>query len=315
MHRRLAAGLAAALVLAATAACGDDSSSDDASAGADIPGLTVSGELGEEPTVETTGDFEVGELTSERVIEGDGDEVTESSVVRARIAIYDNEGSLVQGNFKENEPTQIDFSQDAGVAVQELVGQVIGSRVVVAAPVTEVAGEQGAPDVGLEPDESMFFVFDLLEMAPPLPTGPEGEAVDPPADAPKVESDGDTVTGLDFSDAPSEQPTEFQAIPLVEGTGPAVKENAQITVNYFGTVWGKGDEPFDSSFERGEPATFPLAKGSLIDGWVKGLVGVKEGSRVMLVIPSDLGYGDAGQPPDIPGGATLVFVIDVLRAE
>ena len=86
-----------------------------------------------------------------------------------------------------------------------------------------------------------------------------------------------------------------------EGEGPAVKEGANITVNYFGAVWGKGDDPFDSSFERGSPATFQLAKGQLIDGWVQGLAGVKEGSRVMLVIPADLGYGDAGQPPDIPG--------------
>jgi peptidylprolyl isomerase len=180
--------------------------------------------------------------------------------------------------------------------------------------VTYVAGPQGAPDAGLDPDESMLFVFDILKILPPIATGPSGKSVTPPADAPKVKAEGDKVTGLDFSAAPKKQPTKFQVIPLVEGTGPAVKENANITVNYLGTVWGNGDKPFDSSFDRGQPASFQLAKGSLIDGWVKGLVGVKQGSRVMLVIPADLGYCYAGQPPKIPGGATLVFVIDVLSA-
>ncbi len=310
MLRRTAAALVAALVLTGTAACGDDS---DASGGENITGVSVSGALGKEPKV-TTKKFDVKKLTSAELVVGDGDEIDEKSVVSARIGIFDSDGKLVQGNYDANEPQQIDLASETGPAVKELIGSHIGSRVAVAAPVTDVAGAQGAPQVGLEPDESMLFVFDILKALPPVPTGPEGKAVDPPADAPKVEADGDKVTGLDFSSAPKKQPTKLQVIPLVEGTGPAVKEGDNLKVNYFGAVWGKGDKPFDSSFERGSPADFQLSKGSLIDGWVQGLVGIKQGSRVMLVIPADLGYGDAGQPPDIPGGATLVFVIDVLQA-
>ena len=126
-----------------------------------------------------------------------------------------------------------------------------------------------------------------------------------------VENDGD-VTGIDFSDAPSKAPKEFEVIPLIEGEGPKVKEGDSISVDYFGIVWG-GKEPFDESYSR-EPASFGLTKGGLIDGWVQGLDGVTVGSRVMLVIPSELGYGEQGSPPDIPGGATLVFVVDVLGA-
>lgn len=312
MRRRLAASLVAALVLTGTAACGEDSKKK--AEAEDITGVSVTGDLGKEPKVATT-KFSVKKLTSAEVIVGDGDEIKAESIISARVGIFDSEGKLVQGNYSESEAQQIQLGNAQLPAyVKEVVGAHEGSRVVVAGPVTEIAGPQGAPQAGLEPDESMLFVFDIIEIEPPAASGPSGKAVDPPADAPKVEADGDDVTGLDFSDAPSKQPTEFEAIPLVEGTGPAVKENANITVDYFGAVWGKGDKPFDSSFERGTPATFQLAKGSLIDGWVKGLVGVKEGSRVMLVIPADLGYGDAGQPPDIPGGATLVFVIDVLKA-
>lgn len=313
MRRRLAASLVAALVLTGTAACGEDAKKDD---GGTITGVSVKGDLGKEPKV-TTKKFDVKKVTTAELVVGDGDELDDTSVISARIGIFDSDGKLVQGNYDANEPQQIDLSQDSGPAVKELIGTHIGSRVVVAAPVTDIAGEQGAPQVGLEPEESMLFVFDILKALPPVPTKPEGKEVDPPADAPKVKSEGGSdgkVTGLDFSDAPKKQPTELQVIPLIEGTGPAVKENDNLKVNYFGTVWGKGDDPFDSSFARGSAADFQLAKGSLIDGWVKGLVGVKQGSRVMLVIPADLGYGEAGQPPDIPGGATLVFVIDVLQA-
>lgn len=314
MRRRLAAGLVAALVLTGTAACGDD-----AKKGGDaekLSGVTVTGDLGKEPKVKTD-KFDVKKLTSAEVVVGDGAKIDKKSVLSARIGIFDSDGKLVQGNYGQGQPQQINLASDTGPAVQALIGSHAGSRVAVAAPVTDVAGPKGAPDAGLDPGESMLFVFDILKILPPIASGPSGKAVTPPADAPKVKTEGGNdgkVTGLDFSSAPKKQPTTFKVIPLIEGSGPAVKENASITVNYFGTVWGKGDKPFDSSFERGQPATFQLAKGSLIDGWVKGLVGVKQGSRVMLVIPADLGYGDAGQPPNIPGGATLVFVVDVLSA-
>jgi peptidylprolyl isomerase len=156
-------------------------------------------------------------------------------------------------------------------------------------------------------------VFDVIEQVQPPLDGPEGEPVDPPADAPAVVEEDGKVTGLDFTDAPAKPPKELQVIPLVEGEGAEVAEDDQLTVDYFGAVYGE-TKPFDDSFSRGEPTTFGLSKGSLIDGWVEGLQGVTVGSRVLLVIPPDQGYGKKGQPPAIPGGATLVFVIDVLGA-
>jgi peptidylprolyl isomerase len=311
MRRRLAASLVAALVLTGTAACGDDA--DKKAEGDTITGVSVKGDLGKEPKV-TTKKFDVTKLTSAETVVGDGDEVDAKSVVDTRIGIFDSDGKLVQGNYSDNEPQQIDLSNAQLPAyVKEIIGAHDGSRVVVAGPVTEIAGPDGAPQVGLEKDESMLLVIDILDIKPPVaPLKPGAPLKD--GEEPKVKSEGDKVTGLDFSDSPEGQPTAFKSITLKKGDGPAVKEGAEITVNYFGAVWGRGDDPFDSSFERGEPATFTLAKGQLIDGWVKGLVGVKQGSRVMLVIPADLGYGEGGQPPDIPGGATLVFVIDVVKA-
>ena len=70
--------------------------------------------------------------------------------------------------------------------------------------------------------------------------------------------------------------------------------------------------PFDESFS-GEPLTSPLS--GLIQGWSIGLTGVKVGSRVLLQIPPDFGYGAQGSPPSIPGNATLWFLIDVLEVQ
>ena len=314
MRRRLATASALVLAVTGLAACGSDSGSDSdgGSSGGSIDGLTVSGEFGEEPKIEIDG-MDVSDVETAVAIEGDGAEMTEDTAALYRFVIANGKtGETVASNYQDNSPQQLVMSQEAEVITDSVDGESIGSRILLAMPVKELLGEQGAPQVGLGPDDDLVMVIDLIDEAEAPLTGPEGEDVDPPADAPKVvEKDGD-VTGIDFSDAPSKAPKEFEVIPLIEGEGPKVKEGDSITVDYFGVVWG-GDEPFDESYSR-EPASFGLTKGGLIDGWVQGLDGVAVGSRVMLVIPAELGYGEQGSPPDIPGGATLVFVVDVLGA-
>ncbi|MGC1215659.1 MAG: FKBP-type peptidyl-prolyl cis-trans isomerase [Micromonospora sp.] len=99
---------------------------------------------------------------------------------------------------------------------------------------------------------------------------------------------------------------------LVKGKGPEVKAGQQITTNYVGVFYKDGKQ-FDSSWDRGEPATFPIGVGQVIKGWDQGLVGVPVGSRVQLDIPGDLAYGNqsvGGRP-----GGPLRFVVDILAAQ
>jgi hypothetical protein len=134
-----------------------------------------------------------------------------------------------------------------------------------------------------------------------------------PAWAPGIvtNAEGD-VTGLDFTDTP--EPTgELEVATVTEGDGPPVEAGQTLTVDYFGAVYG-ADAQFDDSYSRGEPATFPIGVGSLIQGWDQGIPGTPVGSRIIMMIPPDLGYGAAGSPPAIPGDSTLYFVIDVIEA-
>jgi peptidylprolyl isomerase len=120
---------------------------------------------------------------------------------------------------------------------------------------------------------------------------------------------GDVSADL-ADDAP---PCDLQISDVVVGTGAAAVAGSAVEVKYVGAFYGTGEE-FDSSWSRGADETLPvtLGTGSVIEGFDTGITGMQVGGRRMVVIPSDLGYGPAGQGP-IPGGATLVFVIDLVQ--
>jgi FKBP-type peptidyl-prolyl cis-trans isomerase len=103
-------------------------------------------------------------------------------------------------------------------------------------------------------------------------------------------------------------PDGLQYKVIKDGTGTTPKATDTVSVHYRGTlVDGK---EFDSSYKRGEPATFPV--NGVIKGWTEALQLMKVGSKWQLFIPSALAYGDTGAPPDIMPGATLVFEVELL---
>jgi FKBP-type peptidyl-prolyl cis-trans isomerase FkpA/FKBP-type peptidyl-prolyl cis-trans isomerase FklB len=92
------------------------------------------------------------------------------------------------------------------------------------------------------------------------------------------------------------------------GAGASPKAADTVTVHYHGTL--TNGAVFDSSVQRGQPASFPL--GQVIPCWTEGLQRMKVGEKGRLVCPSDLAYGDRGRPPQIPPGATLIFEVELL---
>jgi peptidylprolyl isomerase len=99
---------------------------------------------------------------------------------------------------------------------------------------------------------------------------------------------------------------------VVEGSGPPAKAGDKLTMKYVGALYATGKQ-FDASWDRGQDFPFTLGAGSVIQGWDEGMIGMKAGGRRQLVIPPDLGYGDQGAGADIPPGATLIFVVDLVK--
>jgi peptidylprolyl isomerase len=100
---------------------------------------------------------------------------------------------------------------------------------------------------------------------------------------------------------------------LIKGTGKEAQAGKTITVNYVGVLYKNG-KVFDASWKRHTPFSTPLVgpPSGVIQGWVKGIAGMKVGGRRELIIPPSLGYKAAGSPPTIPPNATLIFVVDLL---
>jgi FKBP-type peptidyl-prolyl cis-trans isomerase FklB len=93
-----------------------------------------------------------------------------------------------------------------------------------------------------------------------------------------------------------------------EGTGLQPKATDMVTVNYRGTLID-GTE-FDSSYKRGQPATFPV--NGVIKGWTEALQLMKKGAKYQLVIPSNLAYGERAMGPDIGSNSTLIFEVELM---
>jgi FKBP-type peptidyl-prolyl cis-trans isomerase len=107
----------------------------------------------------------------------------------------------------------------------------------------------------------------------------------------------------------SPAPTVLTGQDLVVGTGATAAATDMVNVQYVGALYSTG-KVFDASWTDNGPASFPLS--GVIPGFKDAIIGMKVGGRREIVIPPAFGYGAAGQPPSIPGNATLIFVIDLL---
>ncbi len=319
------------------AACGDDGGEDvvvadeedAAAAGVDeatpaiepaeddpsLDAITVEGAFGEAATVTFEPPFE-SETTVRRVLEeGDGDPLEAGMTVSFRnVAVNGRDGNVFDDSFEgDTDATLVmDESQIIPGLVRGLAGVPVGSRVVIAvAPADGFEPRGGIPDAGVEPGDTVIFVIDVLDASVPL-TRAEGEAVEPPEGLPTVELAENGAPTITLPEG--EPPTELVAEPLIQGDGPVVEEGQTLSAHYTGVIWD-GGEQFDSSWDRGEPSSFPIGVGGVIAGWDEALVGQKVGTQMLLVIPPDQGYGPEGnESAGIEGTDTLVFVVDILGA-
>jgi peptidylprolyl isomerase len=125
-------------------------------------------------------------------------------------------------------------------------------------------------------------------------------------------------------EAPAMQEIEpgLSFVDSIVGTGEEVQYDSFVAVHYTGWLYdvekGEKGKMFDSSVQRGEPIAFPLGRSYVIQGWDKGVPGMKVGGKRTLLIGPEMGYGERGNPPVIPANSTLIFdveVVDLPRVE
>ncbi|MQY06502.1 FKBP-type peptidyl-prolyl cis-trans isomerase [Actinomadura macrotermitis] len=284
------------------------------------PQIKVTGAFAKELKVSIPKDLQPGnKLKVTTPVKGNGAKISEGDTIFAKYAFYqwgkgDGKKSTskeVNSSFKEPQVRPLVIGKSGVKGVDKgMVGQTAGSRVVLQIPPSQGFGEQ-AEQVGLGPKDSVVFGMDVLAVVPKnaTPSGTEQKLTDKnlpkveagkPGEAPKV-----TVPKVDA-------PDKLQIKPLVVGTGPALVKGDNAVVNYQGQLWRDG-KVFDSSWQSGAAAQFPIGTGGTVPGFDKGLLGQKVGSRVLLVLPPKEGYGDKGNPQaGIKGTDTLVFVVDII---
>jgi FKBP-type peptidyl-prolyl cis-trans isomerase len=100
---------------------------------------------------------------------------------------------------------------------------------------------------------------------------------------------------------------------LKEGTGPVVHNEQTITMHYTGTL--TDGTVFESSRTRNQPVEVKIGVGQAIRGWDMGIPGMRVGERRKLTIPPEIGYGPGGKPGKVPSNATVIYDVEVLKAE
>ena len=309
--RRLSAALLPLVLATTLVACGSDDSSDGGGdAAGTVHGITITGDIGSAPEVKWDGKLDVDKTETTVVSEGDGDTIEDGDQVQVNLWIgngYTQKQAYSSYDEGGQEETVTANDQLAPVFKDAVLGQKLGSRVAVTATGADAFGEAGNTSIGIAPTDTVLLVVDLMgEFTPPAPKDV------PSSQMPKiVEKDG-KVTSLDFTGLPEPKADgDLLRTVVKKGTGETLSLDSTVTAEYLGMVYG-AKKPFDESYSSDATITRPLRE--LVSGWTYGLEGLKVGSRVLLQIPPDLGYG-SGEKPGIPANSTLYFVLDILSAE
>lgn len=316
--RKTSAALAT-LALAAVALTGctsapafDGAACDRAASTSGIEDLAqISGDIGTKPDVDLFTPVGAQKSTFGDVTVGDGRALTSSS----QSAVF--EFSLFSG--KTGEPiagTAYDEDEEQLVSVgywaqtvpafgAALECATEGSRVLsVVSP--EDFGAQNLSGFGLEKDEPVVAVFDVVKV---FPNRAEGALqYNDAAGMPTVVRAADGRPGIIVPDSAAPKDLEVQT--LIKGEGDKIAEDDKVLVNYTGVLWADRTV-FDSSWDK-QPATFDMA--GVIPGFTQGLTGQTVGSQVLIVAPPELGYGEQGSGA-VPPNSTLVFVVDILAID
>lgn len=314
-----AVGLGAATLTACSPSDDGDTGRDNASAAGCVESgdaseaVSVSGELGSAPEVSFDGPVDAASTERTVVIEGDESDMAETGdTVTVSYTLYNGTtGEEIESTGHAEDSDRVPFALDESLIfsgiVRALTCSVEGERLVAAIAPDDAFGEGGNSSLGVDGDDTIVFVFDVLSVAKPIDAAADMVVVEPGSQGmPTVDYEADGSPTVSFPDsAPLD---ELTLAVMTEGDGDVVGDGDTVEVHYTGVNWDTGEE-FDSSWTRGAPAAFPTS--GVIPGFSAALVGQTVGSQVLVVVPPAYGYGEAGQGT-IGGTDTIVFAVDIL---
>jgi peptidylprolyl isomerase len=255
-------------------------------------------------------------VTRKVLAPGSGPTATKASTVTARLQIFNGTtGKILDNGFaadRKAETYRLGRQDLIKGFTEGLVGAQQGGRLAFTIPPAFAFGDQGNEQLGIGGKDTIVVVADVSEVRESM-SQVDGTQQPSPAGLPTVEFPNGPTKEPKVTVPKTAAPKELKVITLIEGKGKAVAQAQMITAQYHGVLWKDGSV-FDSSWQRGASADFPIGVQQVIPGWDKALVGKKVGSRVLIVVPPAEGYGEQGSPPKISGTDTLVFVVDILDA-
>lgn len=320
---RLAVALAAPLLLIGLAACAtDDPGAQPSVAGTNSPegcspsgpiseAIKVSGDFDKEPKVTFNAPVSVDALQRTVLTKGDGAEIQDGATAQIHFSLYNGEtgDSIDSTGYDASQLFQATIDETALLPglVKTIRCSTVGSRVVSVVPASDAFGADGNEQLGVGPDQPLVFVIDVVGV---LATQAEGDSKPLPAGFPDVKWADDGQPTVTIPDA--DPPAGLKIATVITGKGAKVGEDDNVTVQYQGVNWTSG-KVFDQSWGRG-PTSFTTD--GVIAGFGAALVGQTVGSRVVVIIPPDQGYGPQGgnASAGIAKDDTLVFVIDILAS-
>jgi peptidylprolyl isomerase len=307
----VAAVIAPLLFLTAGCFGGEDTTADQKATPGSISDVTVTGGFGEQPVVKFKAPMSFAKTANKILVKGPGkgDTVLQDSTVTVDYAAVNaSDGETFSSSWSDGgKPTPSTFgvSQVFPGFYSGLEGASAGDRVLMTVSSHDAFDPTGNSEQTVREGDSVIMVVDVKKV--------ENPRIIPAGQLPtlKLDKDGNPSKFVAKSNTPDSVGLLSQET-LKTGDGAAVASDDTIKVKYLGQLWPDG-ATFDSNYTDKKPLTIPLS--NTIQGWQQGLVGKTVGSRVVLAIPSELGYGATGSSQgstSIPPNADLIFAIDIV---
>jgi FKBP-type peptidyl-prolyl cis-trans isomerase len=277
--------------------------------------ITVTGAFGKTPSVTIPKLKADNQLTVKTIIHGTGATLTKSDALAANFVLYfwDGTSSSLKANTFTSNPTVIGGTMLPGLE-SALIGKQVGSRILAVIPPADGYGTTGDSQLGITGTTTLVFVIDVVKSYSDTASASGTTESNGGGTLPTVSAK--TGSAPTVTIPVSKPPTALVAKTLIKGAGPKVAKGQYVVAQYTGYIW-RTKKVFDSSWSSDSPFGFVMdaSPEQVIPGWDSGLAGQTVGSRVMLVIPPNEGYGSTGASQvGITGTDTLVFVVDIIDA-